>query len=89
MPRRNVKSFMEWWKKASKKVEKVQRKGFNTAVILGAWTLWNHRNRYVFDGATPSLPSAQHFFKEETRLSCFAGARKLQELFSGCREGLV
>ena len=25
-------------------------------VILGAWSIWNHRNRCVFDGITPSLP---------------------------------
>jgi hypothetical protein len=45
VPRRNEKNFTEWWRKVSNRVEKAQRKGFNSAVILGAWTLWNHRNR--------------------------------------------
>jgi len=53
------------WIKACKKVEKSKRKGFNSAVIQGAWALWNNRNSFFFFGATPSLPSAQHLFKDE------------------------
>jgi hypothetical protein len=76
-------------KSKQKKIVKAQRKGFNSMVILGSWTLWLHRNRRVFDGATPSLATAQHSFKEELSLWCFAGAQKLQELVCGCGEVLV
>jgi len=58
-------------------------------MILGAWTLWNHRIRGVFDGVDPSLPAAQQFFKEELRFWCFAGDRRLQELFFGRGVGQV
>jgi hypothetical protein len=51
-------------------------------VILGAWTLWNHRNRCVFDGATPSLGGALGFALEECRLWVMAGARGLSFLAS-------
>ena len=34
-------------------------------VILGAWSIWNHRNRRVFDGITPSLPCVVATIKEE------------------------
>jgi hypothetical protein len=34
------------------------RKGINSLIILGAWTLWTHRNRCVFDGAAPSVAGA-------------------------------
>jgi len=31
------------------------QKGLNSLIVLGAWTLWNHRNRCVFYGITPNL----------------------------------
>ena len=80
VPRRNEKSFTDWWRQANKKVVNTQRKGFNSMVILGAWTLWLQRNR-GFDVVIPSLARAHHSFKEEVSPWCFAGARKLQDLF--------
>lgn len=37
VPRRNEKSFAEWWRKASRNVEKTKKKGFNSMVILGGF----------------------------------------------------
>jgi hypothetical protein len=34
------------------------KKGLNSLIILGAWTLWRHRNDCVFNGATPRLATA-------------------------------
>ena len=82
-PRRNELSFADWWRKASRRVDKVQRKGFNSAVVLGAWTIWLHRNKCVFDGASPSLMEAKHFFLDELDRWSLAGARKLQKLDLG------
>lgn len=48
VPRRNEKSFADWWRKSYKKVGKAQRKGFNSTVILGAWMLWNHQKQGSF-----------------------------------------
>ena len=71
--------------------DKTQRKGFSSFVILGTWTLWNQRNKCVFDSACawPALLNVQHFFKEEMSLWCLAGAQKLQELGLGRVEGLA
>jgi hypothetical protein len=34
------------------------KKGLNSLIILGAWTLWRHHNDCVFNGATPRLATA-------------------------------
>ncbi|WVZ83279.1 hypothetical protein U9M48_030445, partial [Paspalum notatum var. saurae] len=57
-----------------------KKKGFNSLLILGAWTLWNHRNKCVFEGRSPSIPAALKFFREESKIWCLAGASKLQAL---------
>jgi hypothetical protein len=56
------------------------KKGLNSPIILGAWTLWNHGNRCVFDGVTPSVARALVAAGEEHRLWCMAGARGLSFL---------
>ncbi|GJN12750.1 hypothetical protein PR202_ga31057 [Eleusine coracana subsp. coracana] len=58
----------------------LHREGINTLVILGAWMLWNHRNRCVFDGAAPSLAGLLVATGEERRLWTMAGARGLSLL---------
>ena len=35
-------SFDVWWENSSNATVGLTRKGFNSLVILGAWTLWNH-----------------------------------------------
>lgn len=72
-------SFADWWRRSSKRLETTKRKGIDTAVMLGALTLWAHRNKCVFEGAAPSLVLDQHFF-DEMKCWCLAGARKLQSL---------
>jgi hypothetical protein len=56
------------------------RQGVNSLIILGAWILWNHRNRCVFDGAAPSVARALVVAREERRLWTIAGARGLSIL---------
>jgi hypothetical protein len=73
-------SFDKWWDDSSKAVSGFTKKGFNSLVILGAWTLWNHRNRCVFDGDNPSLSTALHLALEESQLWAMAGARGLSFL---------
>ena len=44
------------------------RQGINSLIILRAWTLWNHRNGCVFDGAAPNLAGALILAGEDRRL---------------------
>jgi hypothetical protein len=40
-----VASFDEWWRQASDSVSGIVRKGLNPLIMLGAWTIWWHRNK--------------------------------------------
>jgi hypothetical protein len=73
-------SFAEWWGKASKKVQRCKRKGFNSVIILGAWCLWLTRNKAVFDGVSPSISSIKRLFLDELISWNKAGAKHLGSL---------
>ncbi|GJN20507.1 hypothetical protein PR202_gb07894 [Eleusine coracana subsp. coracana] len=82
-PNNNVDTFANWWHNTSRRVAKENRKGVNTLIILGAWSLWKHRNSGVFEGTAPSVQSLLDNLKHEAQLWTFAGARGLKELGLG------
>ncbi|GJN12749.1 hypothetical protein PR202_ga31056 [Eleusine coracana subsp. coracana] len=82
-PGSNESDFASWWKKASNRVAKQHRKGLNTLIILGAWTIWKHRNAVVFDGLSPNIQLALDNLRLEAQLWAFAGARSLGDLGLG------
>ncbi|TVU30751.1 hypothetical protein EJB05_22388, partial [Eragrostis curvula] len=44
VPGQDESSFANWWRRAIKKVQKEEKKGLNSHIILGAWFLWKHRS---------------------------------------------
>jgi hypothetical protein len=80
-PKRRDSDFSEWWRNASTRIPKSKRKGFNSMIILGAWSLWKQRNRCVFYGARPCLSTLEDGFKDEMRQWFSAGARSMRSLF--------
>jgi len=48
-------SFEVWWSWSNEFVADQDRQGLNSLIFLGALSLWIHRNRCVFDGASPTL----------------------------------
>jgi hypothetical protein len=50
------------------------------SVILGAWTIWRHRNDCVFNGAQPYIVGLLTSASDEFNMWCFAGAKGFTRL---------
>ena len=79
-PHPEAQSFMEWWRGASAAVEDQASRGLYSLIILGAWNLWNHRNRCVFDGRPPSIATALVQVGVEQLIWEMAGAKGISLL---------
>ena len=71
------RSTMDWWKKAIDQLQGIALEGLNSLIILGFWTLWNHKNGCVFEMLTPNVDSAIRKAEEELELWEMAGAKSL------------
>ncbi|GJM97337.1 hypothetical protein PR202_ga14257 [Eleusine coracana subsp. coracana] len=82
-PSREESSFADWWRWASKCTSKERRKGTNSLIILGAWSIWKYSNACVFEGTSPGISELIISFKDENHLWCLAGAKGLSALGLG------
>jgi hypothetical protein len=57
------------------RLEEMTRKGFNSLVILGAWSVWKHRNACVFQRVSPDVGVVLRAAKEEPFWWSLAGAK--------------
>ena len=83
---------MQWWSRNSEQLQGIAKKGLNSLIPLGLWTLWNHRNGCVFDKIKPNLEVAIRRAEEEIVLWKFAGAKYLALLTApipGVLQGLT
>ena len=76
-PQPSDTALNDWWRKVENCVDSEVRKGQNSFIILGAWTIWRHRNDCVFNGASPRLGTALVLAKEEALLWSLARAKGL------------
>jgi hypothetical protein len=81
-PQMDTISFMEWWRMINKLPLGPRKKGLNSTIILGAWILWKHSNRCVFDGDAPSLAAALSQADEERSVCEMAGAKGISFLMA-------
>lgn len=73
-------SFLDWWDRTTSVTSDIISHGINSLIILGAWTVWTHRNRCVFDGATPDIGRIVIIARDERKLWSLAGARGISLL---------
>jgi hypothetical protein len=59
-----------------------RKKGLNSLIILGAWTLWKYHNRCVFDGVSPNLAVALSQAEEERVVWELVGAKGITFLMA-------
>jgi hypothetical protein len=85
-PQPSEPSFNDWWRQASNAVSSATAKGLNSVIILGAWTLWQHRNECLFDGEAPSLSTALTMAGEDLWYWSVAGAKGLSMLTGADQE---
>jgi hypothetical protein len=79
-PRPEETNFADWWGIVTIQVHRNKRKGVNSAIILGAWCLWLHINRVIFDGDSPTIGKVHRSFIDELSLWMLAGAKHLGSL---------
>nr|ACG26135.1 hypothetical protein [Zea mays] len=72
--------LQEWWRIQSSKLDGLFQKGFNSLVVLGAWVLWKHRNRCVFQEGYSNLNIALSNARDEVLVWSLAGAKGLSFL---------
>jgi hypothetical protein len=79
-------SFEDWWEGVTFSTVgpayKGLHKGLNSLNILGAWAIWNHRNRCVLNGVQPCTNLVINWVNEESHLWCRAEARGLSNILA-------
>lgn len=78
-PQPAVTSFLDWWENASEIATGLSKKGLNSLIILGAWLIWLHRDRCIFENGSPCLSLILKQFEDESRWMA-AGAKGLSYL---------
>jgi hypothetical protein len=71
-----------WWLRVRKVVAKPSRKGFDTLVLLVAWSLWKERNSRVHEQAALQPVALVGDILEDARLWARAGFVSIAALLS-------
>jgi hypothetical protein len=80
-PQHGDSIFLQWWERVSTIVfSGPVTKGLDSLTILGAWMIWKHRNKVLFDGASPNLTLLLESANEERDKWQAIGAKGLSSL---------
>jgi hypothetical protein len=73
-------SFYDWWEKVGCDRSGRPLQGIDYLITLGAWIIWNQRNKCVFDKVALDIARALTMSSEERKLWSVAGARGISFL---------
>jgi hypothetical protein len=81
-PQSGTVSFLDWWTQATDRSMGMEKRGINSLIILGAWTLWKHWNCCVFYAMTPNLVVGLAQAAEDRKMWELAGAKGVSFLMA-------
>ena len=83
-PQHPATNFTDWWLTSRKNFDKVERKSFDSLVILIFWIIWKERNRRTFDHTSRSVIEVVNLIFEEALSWLQAGFRSLEPFLLCC-----
>jgi len=75
------REFYDWWNWSRKQVTRVNRKAFDTLVVLTFWMLWKERNNRIFQNSNLQASDLVLRIFDEAKSWAYAGFNQLQKLF--------
>jgi hypothetical protein len=79
-PQYEDSNCLQWWERSSTIVSGPRNDDLDSLIILGAWMVWKHRNRVVFDRVSSNLTLLLESANEEIEKWQDAGAKGLSFL---------
>jgi hypothetical protein len=71
-------TLVDWWLSSRGLLPRALRRGFDSVVLLVAWSVWKERNRRTFEGLHSSALEVVRSIVEEGQLWVSAGFRALE-----------
>ena len=82
MPNTHSYSLAFWWTEERKQLPKVDRRGFDSLVILVSWSLWKERNDRTFDCRVRTVDDLVMRVCDKIVAWSHAGYRQLESAFA-------
>jgi hypothetical protein len=80
MPQPDDSVWDDWWEKVEAATTGDVRKGLNSIVILGAWSIWKHWNDCVFNGVVRNINTTLSLARDDAHWWCLAGVKGMSLL---------
>ena len=70
-------SLADWWSRSRKRLQKADRKCFDSLVILTSWMIWKERNARIFDSKQLTVAELLLRVKDEADVWLLAGFKQI------------